>query len=251
MESKSFFFKSLGIALAVSIFSIVLLFLNLEFLETAERKVRDIFLLLRGNIPTSQQVVIATIDDKSVKELGHWPWNRDVFARLIDKYREHDVKTVGFDVIFSEPNDGDAALEKAIEKFPRVILPVAFSFEADLEDNETGWQAEYSISLDEHLEYEADYLPIIGHNPLVPIDRLREHSISSGHINIFADNDGLLRWEPLVVFYGDSFIPSMSLSVAAHSFGFSNADITIHPDGLIRFGSYEIPVDVYGRTLIH
>ena len=59
--------------------------------------------------PASGVVVIAAIDDKSIAQIGQWPWPRAVQARLVDALREYKVKVIGFDAIFSEPDDNDVA----------------------------------------------------------------------------------------------------------------------------------------------
>ena len=51
------------------------------------------------------RIVIVDIDEKSVDQVGRWPWSRDVIARLIDKLNDkYFVKSVGLDVIFPEPD---------------------------------------------------------------------------------------------------------------------------------------------------
>src|SRR5258708_35008273 len=52
--------------------------------------------------PSSGVVVIAAIDDKSIAQLGQWPWPRAVEARLGEAVSDLKVKVIGFDSIFSE-----------------------------------------------------------------------------------------------------------------------------------------------------
>src|SRR5260370_22872904 len=59
--------------------------------------------------PTSGVVVIAAIDDKSIAQLGQWPWPRAVEARLVDALSDYKAKVIGFDSIFSETDDNDVA----------------------------------------------------------------------------------------------------------------------------------------------
>ncbi|OWW18770.1 CHASE2 domain-containing protein [Noviherbaspirillum denitrificans] len=49
------------------------------------------------------RVVIVDIDEKSIAEVGRWPWSRNVIAKLIETLdQKYFVKSVSFDVIFSE-----------------------------------------------------------------------------------------------------------------------------------------------------
>lgn len=45
------------------------------------------------------------IDEKSLNKIGRWPWPRSVMARLVDKLAQGGAKTIGLDVIFSEPEE--------------------------------------------------------------------------------------------------------------------------------------------------
>jgi EAL domain-containing protein (putative c-di-GMP-specific phosphodiesterase class I)/CHASE2 domain-containing sensor protein len=74
--------------------------------------------------PASGQIVLLTIDDKSLREIGNWPWPRKTDAELIDRLTAAGAKRIFFDVNFSfrSSPDGDAALAKSIERSGRVTL---------------------------------------------------------------------------------------------------------------------------------
>src|SRR6202521_3538392 len=59
--------------------------------------------------PSSGLVAIATIDDRSIAQLGQWPWPRIVLGRLVDALKDYKVKVIGFDAIFSEDDKSDVA----------------------------------------------------------------------------------------------------------------------------------------------
>lgn len=41
---------------------------------------------LRGEIkPKSESVIIVDIDEKSLRELGQWPWSRDILSKILYK----------------------------------------------------------------------------------------------------------------------------------------------------------------------
>ena len=35
--------------------------------------------------PSAQRIVIIDLDERSLKEVGHWPWSRKTLAELVDK----------------------------------------------------------------------------------------------------------------------------------------------------------------------
>ena len=76
--------------------------------------------------PASGQIVLLTIDDRSLREIGNWPWPRKTDAELIDRLTAAGAKRIFFDVNFSFRSnpDGDAALAKSIERSGRVTLLV-------------------------------------------------------------------------------------------------------------------------------
>jgi adenylate cyclase len=59
---------------------------------------------IRGERPPRNKIVIVEIDSKSIEVLGRWPWDREVTAFLTERIFEHGAKVVGYDIVFSEPN---------------------------------------------------------------------------------------------------------------------------------------------------
>ena len=62
---------------------------------------------LRATMPASldDRVVIVDIDEKSLAEVGRWPWGRNVLAELVRRLTdEYEVAVVGFDFVFAEPD---------------------------------------------------------------------------------------------------------------------------------------------------
>jgi adenylate cyclase len=55
-------------------------------------------------VPPEQPVVIIDIDEKSLSELGQFPWPRTIFADLVTRAKDLGVAVIGFDVIWSEPD---------------------------------------------------------------------------------------------------------------------------------------------------
>lgn len=75
--------------------------------------------------PADPNILMVDIDDRSLAELGAWPWPRDLHARMIDRLGQAGAKTIVYDVLFSEPGDPaqDQALGQAIERSGKVYLP--------------------------------------------------------------------------------------------------------------------------------
>jgi adenylate cyclase len=78
---------------------------------------------LRALMPRTldPRIVVVDIDEKSLAEVGRWPWARDRVAALTDELfaRQH-AAVVGFDVVFAEPDtsSGLATLERLSARSP-------------------------------------------------------------------------------------------------------------------------------------
>ena len=98
---------------------IAIFYLDPDFLSLLELKTLDLRFLSRGKIPTTGEVVLVTIDEKSLDELGRWPWPRVRIADLLDALVKYDAKVVGFDIVWAEP-DENAGLKNLAAVMQRV-----------------------------------------------------------------------------------------------------------------------------------
>jgi len=63
---------------------------------------------LRATMPGTfdERVVIVDIDEKSLAEVGRWPWSRNRLAELTNElFDRQKIALLGFDVVFAEPDD--------------------------------------------------------------------------------------------------------------------------------------------------
>ncbi len=85
-----------------------LFFFDLPFIRFMELKALDLRIAFRGFWPTGGETVITVIDEKNPNELGCWPWSGTTIAKLLDNLKASSVKSVSFDIIFSEPDDNSS-----------------------------------------------------------------------------------------------------------------------------------------------
>src|SRR4029077_6948807 len=64
-------------------------------------------------------IKIAAIDDKSIAELGQWPFRRSVLAQFERALADYKVAVVGYDVLFSEQDNFDAARDSLLERLEK------------------------------------------------------------------------------------------------------------------------------------
>jgi adenylate cyclase len=94
----------LKIALLVIIAVLALFILDVRFFKMVELKTLDLRMVSRGEMKPGGEIVIAAIDEKSIAELGRWPWPRAELARLLDRLSAAGAKVIAFDVVFAEPD---------------------------------------------------------------------------------------------------------------------------------------------------
>jgi len=66
---------------------------------------------LRGERSPGQDVVLVVVDEKSLKEIGRWPWPRDKQALLVDQIHAGEPAVLGLDIIYAEPEESDSMRE--------------------------------------------------------------------------------------------------------------------------------------------
>ena len=81
---------------------------------------------LRGERPTSQEIVIIGVDEESLAALGAWPFSRDNHAELLTHLKES--KVVAFDFLFNDPTVADAQFSAALKMVSPVILATATDY---------------------------------------------------------------------------------------------------------------------------
>ncbi|RJP91430.1 MAG: CHASE2 domain-containing protein [Desulfobacteraceae bacterium] len=77
----------------------------MPFLDIIELKTIDLRFKLRGEKKPGSSVVIAVVDEKSLKQEGKWIWPRQKIADLITKLSDAGARVVAFDIVFSEPDN--------------------------------------------------------------------------------------------------------------------------------------------------
>jgi len=69
-----------------------------------ESELLDLRFRLRPVRPHSVPVVIVEIDDRSIAEIGRWPWSRRILAQFLDRIAvAGKPKLIGLDLFFTEP----------------------------------------------------------------------------------------------------------------------------------------------------
>jgi EAL domain-containing protein (putative c-di-GMP-specific phosphodiesterase class I)/CHASE2 domain-containing sensor protein len=100
-----------------------LIFGLIAFGQTGE----DYLRMLRNSFheqKASGDVVVITVDEKSLREHGNWPWPRRYDGQMVDRLVRAGAHRIFFDINFSFPSNAadDRAFAEAIERSSRVTL---------------------------------------------------------------------------------------------------------------------------------
>lgn len=73
----------------------------------------------------SPDILIVSIDNRSLAELGRWPWPRRHHAAMLEQLAAKQPRLISYDVLFLDMSEEDDALAAAVARAGRVVLPYA------------------------------------------------------------------------------------------------------------------------------
>ena len=85
----------------IAVFGVILLcgvagFLN--FFQKFDFRLYDFMLSLRAEPVTRPEILFVEIDNRSLEDLGPWPWSRDILANSLLRMKELGAETAVFDI---------------------------------------------------------------------------------------------------------------------------------------------------------
>lgn len=197
-----------------------------EHYHSLDSRVRDFYFKYRGPQKASDDIVIIDIDEKSIKELGQWPWERSKVAMILENLRDYGVGGIALDIIFSESDksspktiahmwkldgeslpDYDEILAQSIEQTP-TILGYIFDFDASNDQEAPDIPAIFV----EKFKQDREYLPE-AKGVLTNLQELQKRAYSSGFINNIPDEGGIIRSVPLLTKYNSQVYPSLAFEL--------------------------------------
>ncbi len=190
----------------------------LRFVTTLDLAIADA--RLRAFMPRTldARVVVVDIDEKSLAEIGRWPWSRDHLAALADELfaRQH-AAVVGFDVVFAEPDTSSGL--PTLERLAAGSAPIAQAL-APLRA-ELDFDARFAHAI-------ADRNAVLGFYLTSARDGRR-----SGVLPAPVFDAALLQGRPIAFTHWDGYAANLPLfAKAAPAAGFFNN--VSDPDGLVR-----------------
>lgn len=177
------------LALASVVSVVALYYQQNPFLEAFEAKSYDLrFKQWRGPLAPSSNIAIIAIDDKSIAELGRFPWSRVEYVRLLDTLSTAGAKVVLMDAFFPEAESTavDQAFAAALQRAGNVVLATTYEFDSEFR--------------------------VIG--SLRTLAAIENSAAGIAHINLLPEDDGTVRRNLLIVDDEGSVVPSLGVAGA-------------------------------------
>ena len=165
----------LGLATAI----VVVVLLALEVPATVELPARDLAMKVLPGRGAEATAVIA-IDERSLQEIGPWPWTREQLATLVDRCAEAGARAAVLDILLADARPGDERLGQALRRLPSAAVSVLVEREQ--------W--------------------------IIPAPAIREATVVA-HGNFELDHDGILRRFAATKQSGDRAYTALSLEAAS------------------------------------
>ncbi len=185
------------------------------WLQALEDRTGDWIWSVTAKQTDERRVIVVDIDDRSLAEVGPWPWPRATQAKLLQSLADAGVRQQFFDVVFSDSRPDDGVLLQALEKHHPVLAQV-FA----LEQGGTPSQGKLSGALDwttcpspfgQAQGFIANHsvFAAAGSAPLG----------ATGHITPRVAADGVVRHQPAIICMGEQSFPALSLAALMQASG--------------------------------
>jgi adenylate cyclase len=259
--------------------------LKFPFLDRMENILYDARVVLTAAQDTDDRIVIVDIDEKSLEEMGRFPWSRDKLAMLVNSlFDYYFVSLVGFDIYFREADESSGI--RVLQELARVELADIPEYQSRLQDlsRELDFDQLFIESMmkgpvvlgytffregEMNADIEGGNLPapILTaenfrgrnvHAPLatgygVNLDRIQQSAVTSGHTSRTLDEDGIVRRIPMFMEYQGAYYEALSLAIARYLLVVDDVEAVYSDSGEImgiELGDHFIPVDVNLSALV-
>lgn len=223
-------------------------------------------------------LAIIDIDERSLYEVGQWPWSRATVATLIETlFARYEAGLLGVDVVFAEPEaslwqehwtrlredypalrdipppaDGDQQLADTLAQYP-VVLGYFFQSTREPDDPPPVGQLPDPVAMEAPMT-----LPFPRPERFTAnLPKLQQNALSAGYFdNPRVDADGVFRRVPLLQRWDGGLYPNLPLAMFLTMLGQPPIDPVIGEGAgvaqleALDVGGFNLPVDARGAALV-
>ena len=275
---------ALSLALIIIFLLHVSTAINIPLLTNLENQAYDARLKITLPDKVEKQVVIIDIDEKSLNEIGQWPWNRNILAKINDTLFDHyQINTLGYDIVFAEEDidEGARLLDSMangslkgdpefIKEYRRVMPSLRHDqrFAESLKNRKTvmgfvmdtettkGELPEAIAKMDDKALAQLEILDTQGYTANLKL--LQDSAYSGGFFdNLLLDADGVFRRVPLLQIHQNKLYESLALATTRAAIGSPPIEMVVDSTNdknlfleWVTIGDIAIPVDHKSGVLV-
>ena len=233
-KKLNYILKSKPLLSFIFLFSllIILRFINPSYIQSISNFSFDTYQKIFHYELKESPVVIIDVDENSLGQIGQFPWNRKIFADLIDQMVTAKPSTIVFDIFFSEEDkqnpteivksykiDKESNLGKELLKLPNndnlfldkiknnnIALPILGQIEKPLKvvDRKPIVTFITKGTDPKNFIYKFPY-------NLSSLEKINEQAKGLGSISVVNDTGGIFRKAPLLINIQDQIFPSLAI----------------------------------------
>ena len=172
----------------------------------------------------SQDIVIVTIDEKSIEKFGQYPWSRDTYADIIDYLRLKNAGVIVLPILFSEEDrfGGDEIFADSLKNNFVVVGQVGSN-----QTSNNGYPRGVA-KIGNPLDWLFEWRGMVG-----PIPTIGDSASGVGVLNTAPEIDGVVRRMPLLMKIGEDVYPSMAIEVIRTATGDPSYQVKSGDAGII------------------
>ncbi|MCD8024053.1 MAG: adenylate/guanylate cyclase domain-containing protein [Candidatus Gastranaerophilales bacterium] len=168
----------------------------------------------------SKDIILVVIDNKSLAEVGRWPWKRDKTSEIFEYLENYtDAKAIAYDAVIIAPDtlnpDADKIFFNAIGKYNKLIGGVGF-IEDDFLEFKKGDEYNKILPSKSDVEIIDNRSPKFRqksfYKSFTPfVEDYFKNIKLLGSVNTYQDQDGYIRKIDQLVNYNGKLYPSLAL----------------------------------------
>ena len=265
MKSLLLKYKNYLIFLLILILLIILKTINPNFIKSISYLSFDMYQKVFPIKKNDSNVIIIDIDEKSLSKFGQFPWNRSVFAKIIENVNYAKPKAIGFDVFFSEK---DKQSPEEIIKSYNILSGDVINYLVNIKSHDERFR--------QQLENSKSVLAVLGSNvsshgsydrkakarflskggdpnkftynypySIGSLEKLEKSTKGLGSISFLDQTDGIIRSLPLIVRFNKKIYPTMGLEMVRVGENQKNLYVELDEVGIKRISvrPYKILTD--------
>jgi len=242
--------------------------------EALRLRAFDMFQLAKPRVNVEKPVLIVDIDERSLSEIGQWPWPRVILAQLIEALHGAGAKVIGFDAVYSEPDrmsptniadrfrvlpvetakilrslpSNDALMAESMRSAQVVLGRIALETPSVKPLDPTVPQPSVAILGPDPKPHLTRYRGSVENLPI-----LARAAAGQGIFSLNPEFDNIVRRVPTIYLIDGKIRPSLAMETLRVGLGEKSIAVRSDAAGIssIIVGNRRIPTDDSGRVWIH